>query len=130
MKRILFLMLIPLLFSCTSEKKSYSHLKNSDLTVTRRYIGNFLDFRHTGPEVFGGTNLIWIRTTQFNTFGKISAYGKDCKFEPGEKIYIKRMYSTPGPFGNWEYQIENDSLDVYRLSNYRYENNVLVQATF
>jgi hypothetical protein len=123
-------MLIPLLFSCTSEKKSYSYLRNTNLSVSRRYIGNYLDFRHTGPEVFGGTNLIWIRTTQFNSFGKISAFGKECKFEAGEKIYIKRMYSAPGPFGNWEYQIENDSSDVYRLSNYRYENNVLVQASF
>jgi hypothetical protein len=123
-------MFIPLLISCTSEKKSYSHLTNNDLSVTRRYIGNFLDFRHTGPEVFGGAHLIWIRTTQFNSYGKISAYGKDCKFEPGEKIYLKRMYSTPGPYGDWEYQIENDSSVVYRVSNYRYENNVLVQATF
>jgi len=130
MKRIFFLIFISLLISCTSEKKSYSHLRNSDLSVTRRYIGNFLDFRHTGPEVFGGANLIWIRTTQFNSYGKISAYGKDCKFEPGEKIYLKRMYSTPGPYGNWDYQIENDSSVVYRVSDYRYENNILVQATF
>jgi hypothetical protein len=125
-----FLIFIPLLISCTSEKKSYSHLRNNDLSVTRRYIGNFLDYSHTGPEIFGGVNLIWIRTTQFNSYGKISAYGKDCKFEPGEKIYLKRMYSTPGPYGNWEYQIENDSSVVYRMSNFRYENNVLVQASF
>jgi hypothetical protein len=130
MKRMFFLIFIPLLISCTSEKKSYSHLRNNDLSVTRRYIGNFLDYSHTGPEIFGGVNLIWIRTTQFNSYGKISAYGKDCKFEPGEKIYLKRMYSTPGPYGNWEYQIENDSSVVYRMSNFRYENNVLVQATF
>jgi hypothetical protein len=130
MKRMFFLIFIPLLISCTSEKKSYSHLRNNDLSVTRRYIGNFLDYSHTGPEIFGGVNLIWIRTTQFNSYGKISAYGKDCKFEPGEKIYLKRMYSTPGPYGNWEYQIENDSSIVYRMSNFRYENNVLVQATF
>jgi hypothetical protein len=130
MKRILFLLVIALFISCSSEKKSYSHLRNNDFSVTRRYIGNFLDFQHTGPEVFGGVHLIWIRTTQFNSYGKISAYGKDCKFEPGEKIYLKRMYSTPGPYGNWDYQIENDSSVVYRVSNYRYENNVLVQATF
>jgi len=130
MKRMFFLIFIPLLISCTSEKKSYSHLRNNDLSVTRRYIGNFLDYSHTGPEIFGGVNLIWIRTTQFNSYGKISAYGKDCKFEPGEKIYLKRMYSTPGPYGNWEYQIENDSSVVYRMSNFRYENNVLVQASF
>jgi hypothetical protein len=100
------------------------------LSVTRRYIGNYLDFRHTGPEIFGGVHLIWIRTTQFYSYGKISAYGTDCKFSAGDKIFIKRMYSTPGPYGNWEYQIENDSSVVYRMSDFRYENNVLVQAVF
>ncbi len=100
------------------------------MAVTRKNVGYFIDYSHTGPEIFGGVHLIWIRTTQFNTFGKISAYGKECKFNPGDKIYIKRMYSNPGPYGNWEYQVENDSSVVYRLSNYRYENNVLVQATF
>jgi hypothetical protein len=40
------------------------------------------------------------------------------------------MYPTPGPYGNWEYLIENDSSDVYRVSNYRYENNALVQVSF
>jgi hypothetical protein len=130
MKKLLFLLITGVIISCSTEKKAHSYLNDSGIAVTRRCIGNYIDYNHTGPEVFGGVNLIWIRTTQFNSFGKISAYGKDCKFEPGEKIYIKRMFSTPGPFGNWEYQLENDSADVYRLSNYRYENNVLVMAMF
>jgi hypothetical protein len=130
MKRILFLIFISLFLSCTSVKRSYSHLRSDQLSVSRKYIGNFIDYSHTGPEIFGGVNLIWIRTTQFNSYGKISAYGKDCKFSAGDKIFIKRMYSTPGPYGNWEYQIENDSSVVYRMSNFRYENNVLVQAMF
>lgn len=130
MKQILFVIFICLFVSCSSEKKSYTHLRNEELSISRRYIGNFIDYRHTGPEIFGGVNLIWIRTTQFNMFGKISAYGKECKFSAGDKIYLKRMYSTPGPYGNWEYQIENDSSVVYRMSNFRYENNVLVLAMF
>jgi len=130
MKKLLFLALTCLAISCSTQLKTHSYLKDTQVTVTRRCIGNFIDFRHTGPEVVGGANLIWIRTTQFNNFGKISAFGKDCKFEPGEKIYVKRLYSTPGPYGNWEYVIENDSSDVYMMSNYRYENNVLVQANF
>jgi hypothetical protein len=130
MKRILFLIFIGLFVSCSPGKRTYSYVKNNDLSITRKYIGNFLDYSHTGPEVFGGVHLIWIRTTQFNSFGKISAYGKDCRFSVGDKIYIKRLYSTPGPDGSWEYQIENDSSVVYRLSKYRYENNVLVQALF
>jgi hypothetical protein len=116
--------------SCSSGKKSYSLLRSDEIAVTKKYVGNFIDYSHTGPEIFGGVHLIWIRTTQFNTFGRISAYGKECKFKAGDKIYIKRMYSTPGPFGNWEYQVENDSSIVYRLSNYRYENNMLVKAMF
>jgi hypothetical protein len=130
MKRILFLIFIGLFLSCTSVKRSYSHLRSDQLSVSRKYIGNFIDYSHTGPEVFGGVHLIWIRTTQFNSYGKISAYGKDCKFSAGDKIFIERMYSTPEPYGNWEYQIENDSSVVYRMSNFRYENNVLVQAVF
>ncbi len=117
-------------FSCSSGKKSYSLLRSDEIAVTKRYVGNFIDYSHTGPEIFGGVHLIWIRTTQFNTFGRISAYGKECKFKAGDKIFIKRMYSTPGPYGNWEYQVENGSSIVYRLSNYRYENNMLVQAMF
>jgi hypothetical protein len=130
MKRILLLLLMGLSLSCSSGKKSYSLLRSDEIAVTKKYVGNFIDYSHTGPEIFGGVHLIWIRTTQFNTFGRISAYGKECKFKAGDKIYIKRMYSTPGPFGNWEYQVENDSSIVYRLSNYRYENNMLVKAMF
>jgi hypothetical protein len=130
MKGILLLLFICLSLSCSSGKKTYSLLRSNEMAVTKRYVGNFIDYSHTGPEIFGGVHLIWIRTTQFNSFGKISVYGKDCKFDEGDKIYIKRMYSTPGPYGNWEYQVENDSSVVYRLSNYRYENNVLVQSTF
>jgi len=130
MKRLLFLLITGVIISCSTGKKAHSYLNDSGLAVTRRCIGNFIDYNHTGPEVFGGVHLIWIRTTQFSSYGKISAYGKDCKFEAGDKIYLKRMYSTPGPCGNWDYQIENDSSVVYRLSDYRYENNVLVQASF
>ncbi len=130
MKRLLFLLIAGVVISCSTQRKSQVYLRDNQLSVTRRYIGNFIDYCQTGPEVFGGVNLIWIRTTQFNVYGKISLYGKDCKFEEGEKIFIKRMYSTPGPYGKWEFLIENDSSDVYMMSDYRYENNLLVQASF
>ncbi len=128
MKRILFLIFICLFISCTAEKKSYSHLRNNELSVTRRYIGNFLDYSHTGPEVFGGFILSGSGQLSLTHMGKFRHMVKTANSIPGDKIYLKRMYSTPGPYGNWEYQIENDSSVVYRMSNYRYENNVLVQA--
>jgi hypothetical protein len=130
MKILLLFVLVGTMLSCTTFKKSSSVLKADDFPITRKYIGNFVDYCHTGPEVFGGVNLIWIKTTLYTSFGKISAYSKECDFSAGDKIYLRQMYPTPGPYGNWDYLIENDSSVVYRVSNYRYENNALVQVSF
>lgn len=130
MKILLLFVLVGTMLSCTTFKKSSLVLKADDFPITRKYIGNFVDYCHTGPEVFGGVNLIWIKTTLYTSFGKISAYSKECDFSAGDKIYLRQMYPTPGPYGNWDYLIENDSSVVYRASNYRYENNALVQVSF
>ena len=130
MKKLAFLLLAGIIFSCSTTKKSSIAPIENELLNTRRYIGNFIDYCHTGPETFGGTHLIWIKTNMFNTYGKLSVYGNKCDFSPGDKIYVRTLYSTPGKSGNWEYQIENDSSVYYRVSDYRYENNVLVQASF
>jgi len=121
--------MVSVISSCTV-KSSHCIVKEDELISRRKYIGEFIDYRHTGPEILGGTHLIWIKTTLYNSFGKIAAYGRNCDFTPGEKIYLKRLYSTPGANGNWEYQVENDSMDFYLVSDFRYENNALVQASF
>ena len=127
MKKLLFLITAGTMISCTSVKQASRPYNIDELCTTRRYIGNFVDYYQTGPGVFGSISLVWIRTTLFN-YGKISVYGTQCDFSEGERIYLKRASSVPGPFGNWEYQVENDSSVVYRVSNYRYENNTFVQA--
>lgn len=130
MKKFLFLPVFCLIVSCSTQLKTHSHLLDDGVSLTRRYIGNFIDYSHTGPDYCADAHLIWIRTTQFSTFGKLSAFGKECKFTPGERIYLKRMYSVPNANGSWEYQIENDSSVVYMVSKYKYDNNVLVHASF
>jgi hypothetical protein len=130
MKYFLLILLIAFAISCTTVKHSSCYKVENQLINTRRYIGEFIDYCHTGPEIFGGTNLIWIKTTVYNSYGKLSAFGSQCDFNPGDKLYLRRLYATPGTCGNWAYQVENDSLVYYRLSEYRYENNVLVQAMF
>ncbi|MDX9727052.1 MAG: hypothetical protein RBT38_11745 [Bacteroidales bacterium] len=127
---ILIILPTLMLLACSSVKTIPSAGYENELLNTRKYIGEFIEYSHTGPEVFGGVNLIWIRTTMFNTYGRLSAYGSKCNFQEGERIYLKRMYSTPGAYGNWLYQIENDSSVIYRVSEYKYENNVLVKACF
>jgi hypothetical protein len=128
MKKLLLLVLLGILISCSTTKKSSSTLQEDQFLITRKYIGNFVDYYHTGPEIVGGSDLIWIKTTIYSTYGKISVYSKKCKFSVGDKIYLKPIYSTPGNFGNWVYQIENDSSVIYRVSDFRFENNFFTRT--
>jgi len=127
MDKLLLLVLMGLIISCNTTKKSSSLLKEDQFFMTRKYIGNFIDYRHTGPQIIGGKDLIWIKTTIYSTYGKISAYSKTCDFSVGDKIYLKPTYSTPGNYGYWVYQIENDSSVNYRVSEFRFENNVFIR---
>ena len=128
MKKLLLLVFIGIIISCSTAKKSSTFLQEEQFLITRKYIGNFVDYCHTGPEIVGGSDLIWIKTTIYSNYGKISVYGKKCKFSVGDKIYLKPIYSTPGNFGNWVYQIENDSSVVYRVSDIRFENNFFTRT--
>lgn len=130
MKKFLLIFITGIVISCTVVNKSSYYQDENELINTRRYIGEFIDYCHTGSEIFGGANLIWIKTTLYNRYGKISAYGGKCDFTAGDKIYLRRLYTTPGAYGIWSYQIENDSSVFYRVSEYRFEHNVLVQAVF
>jgi hypothetical protein len=128
MKKLLLLALTGIIFSCSTTKQSSLHLQEDQFLITRKYIGNFTGYFHTGPQIIGGIDLIWIKTTIYSTFGKISAYSKTCDFSVGDRIYLKPIYSIPGKFGYWEYQIENDSSVVYKVSEFRFENNVFVRT--
>lgn len=119
-----------MVLSCTTSTKSTSDIEEDKLYVTRTYIGDYEDYRHTAPGTFGDPHLIWIKTTQDTTFGKISAYSRDCGFNPGDRLYLRRKYVTPGVFGYWIYQIENDSLVFYRVCEYQNDRKVLVQSWY
>jgi len=127
MKKLLFLVLAGIIICCSTTRKSSSLLQEEQFVISRKYIGNFIDYYHTGPEIVGGKDLVWIKTTVYNSYGKISVYGRTCSFSIGDKIYMKPVYTTPGNFGYWEYQVENDSSINYRVSEYRFENNVFTR---
>jgi hypothetical protein len=128
MKNLLLIIIIGSLFACSTQKPAPSAQKKDDIFLTRKYIGNFVDYRHTGPEIIGGTDLIWITTTVVSSFGKISAYGRTCDFSPGERVYLKTTYPGPGNVGLFGYIIENDSLVCYRVSEYQYNNKSFVRS--
>ena len=64
-------MFLLFLASCASTKQS--DVQEDSLILTRKYVGNFVEYRQHIPEKFGEPYLIWIKTTMDSTYGKISA---------------------------------------------------------
>lgn len=128
--RLLIPALLIVIASCSTANRTATDPDEDKLYVTRMYIGNYEDFRHTAPARLGDPHLIWIKTSADTTFGKISAYSKDCEFDEGDRLYLRRKYVTPGVFGYWMYQIENDSSVFYRVCEYQNDRKVLVQSWY
>ena len=129
-KVILFTSVCFFIMSCSVTK--ISMVQEDQMFLTRRYAGNYIGYAYTNPDKFGNPHLIWIKTTMESTYGEISAYSRNCRFQPGERLYIRRIYSRSGDvFGSWIYQIESDINDTsYTLSQFQYENKILVQSLF
>lgn len=122
--------LLIIVASCSTAGKTATEPEEDKLFVTRMYIGDYQDFRHTAPARFGDPHLIWIKTSRDSTFGKISAYSRECGFREGDRLYLRRKYVTPGVYGYWMYQIENDSSVFYRVSEFQNDRKVLVQSWY
>jgi hypothetical protein len=129
MKRLLFIGFI-LLAACASTKQS--SVQEDSILITRKYVGNYLDYRQHIPEKLGEPYLIWIKTTMDSTYGKISAYGERCDFKVGDRLYIKRNMLSPGVLSTyWEYQIESEDNSVtYRLSEFQHDRKNLISSWF
>ncbi len=130
MQKLFFLALIVVYISCSPANKTSSTLKEDELYITRKYVGNFIDYKYTGPVSFGGPHIIYIKTTLDTTYSQISAYSEKCEFSAGDKLYLRKTYSTSGGFGYWFYQIENDSSVFYRISEFLDDDKILVQSWF
>ena len=130
MNRVLFIVGLFLLASCASVKQSGS--EEDSLVLTRKYVGNFVEYRQHIPEKLGQPYLIWIKTTMDSTYGKITAFGERCDFKPGDRLYIKRNQVSPGPISTyWEYQIESDDKQViYKLSEFQHDRKNLIGTWF
>lgn len=129
--RILLISLSPVIFlSCTTVRNSSSQLNEDELFITRKYIGNFIDYSHLPPASFGSPHIIRIRTSLYNIYGFISAYSKKCDFKHDDRIYVRRRFYSNGLFGNWIYEVENDFYVNYRISEFQYEDKLLVQSWY
>ena len=66
-----------ILGSCGTIKRSNVQVEEDQLMITRRYVGDYIEYRNTDPDDFTGYNLIWIRTSQDSTCGNIQLSGKN-----------------------------------------------------
>lgn len=130
MKYLLFLFFIVVIISCSRFTQNSSSVKEDELYITRRYIGDFLDFKKSSPESFGDPSLVWIKTTKDSVYSNISVYSGKCEFSIGDKLYLKKNYVPSGGFGYWFYQVENDSSVYYQIKEFIDDNKVLVQNWF
>ena len=122
---------VPYSKTTKKSKKNPQIIIEDKLFISRKYVGNFVDYRQTGPSNSNGPNLIWIKTSFDKTIGKISAFGKKCEFSVGDKLFVKRTYYSPGVVsGYWVYQIENDSSVYYRLTDFQYDRKVPLETWF
>jgi len=130
-KKLLFLLVLALTFSCSSSKKASSGIEEDELIITRKYVGVFMDYRHTGPENYDGPNIIWVKTSMEDVYGKISAYGKKCEFSQGDRLYLRRTFYSPGIVsGYWVYTLENDSSVSYRATDLQHDREVFIKTWF
>jgi hypothetical protein len=130
MKRLLFITLMCLTASCSTSITSSSLVEEDKLYVTREYIGNFMGYLHTEPDLFGNPHLIWLETTMDSIHGRISLYSKACAFSEGERLYLRRVQVDKGPGTFWVYQVENSDSVSYRINEYRNHDTESLQSWF
>jgi len=130
MRKLIYFILPVILASCATTKQPA--VKEDTMVLTRKYVGNFIEYRQHVPEKFGEPYLIWIKTTMDSTYGKISAYGERCDYMKGDRLYIRRIQLSPGPVSTyWEYRIESDDNPLtYRLSEFQHDRKSLISSWF
>jgi hypothetical protein len=131
MKRALLLIFIVLMASCSSYRRASSDISEDDLVITRKYIGSYIDHRITGPENYDGPHIIWIKTSMEDVYGVISAYGRRCDFSEGDRLYLRRVFYSPGIVtGYWVYYIENDASVSYRATDLQHDREIYIKSWF
>jgi hypothetical protein len=64
-------------------------------------------------------------------YGKISAYGRKCDFTEGDRLYLRRVFYSPGIVsGYWVYLLENDASVSYRATDLQHDREVLIKEWF
>jgi len=105
------LFLISVVIAGCSSTRSASE---GSLVITRKYVGNFLDYRITESNGPLTPDIFWIKTTLEGQYGKIGVYAKgEMNFSPDERLYLRRYAFQNPAMTSWEYRLESSNQEVF-----------------
>ncbi|MBN1388725.1 MAG: hypothetical protein JW965_09780 [Bacteroidales bacterium] len=114
MKIVFSIIIIAFISACSVSEPV---MQEEELMITRKYVGNLLDYRRVEGEGLLDPDVIWLKTTLESNYGKIGIYVKgELELDINERLYLRRAHSdTPG-IDQWSYFLESNNGEVfYRL---------------
>jgi len=111
MKVLYLAVIITLIASCSVTEPV---MQEEQLMITRKYVGNLLDYRRVEGEGLLDPDVVWLKTTLESNYGKIGIYVKgELELDVNERLYLRRAHSdTPG-INQWNYFLESNSGEIY-----------------
>lgn len=103
-------------------------IQQEQIMLTRKYAGNLLDYRRIEGGGLMDPDIIWLKTTLENVYGKIGIYVSG-KFELdiNERLYIRRVLTDNPGMNQWTYFLESDDGEIfYRLRSSRKGEEVIL----
>lgn len=89
-------------------------LSEDSLVITRKYVGNYLDFRRAGEGGPLNPKIFWIKTSLDKEYGKIGVYARGgMEFMPNDRLYLRRIYFQHMAVSKWTYQLESSDEKVF-----------------
>jgi hypothetical protein len=89
-------------------------MPQEELMITRKYVGNLLDYRRVEGEGLLDPDVVWLKTTLESNYGKIGIYVKgELRLDTNERLYLRRAHADSPGIDQWNYFLESNSGEVY-----------------
>ncbi|MCF8222370.1 MAG: hypothetical protein K9J25_04425 [Bacteroidales bacterium] len=133
MRRSLLLTVITIMWLMSGCSVSRDVIPQDQLIITRKYVGNLLDYRRIEGELLLNPDIMWLKTSLESEFGKIGIYLRgDLELILNDRIYIRRTHTEHPGINHYSYTLESSDGEIfYRLHSFRKKGKtVLPEAVF
>ena len=112
LKSITVIILMMVLVKCSVFRLSKD--TDSELLITRKYVGNYIDYRLAGEGDPLNPHIFWIKTSLENTYGKIGVYAKgNMDLQENDRLYLRRTLYSHQAINSWNYLLESSDQTVF-----------------